>query len=73
MQHLQTPQFIRVNIHMNAVVSEQGVIQGNSHETLRLRNHLKSSVLIFADVGVKHAAPLAPRGPVQLSTFGRKL
>lgn len=55
-------QFIRVNIHMNAVVSEQGIIQGNSHHTLRLRQHLKSNVLIFADVGVKHAAALASRG-----------
>jgi len=53
--------FIRVNIHMGAVVCEQGIIQGNSHETLRLRKHLNSNVLIFADVGVKHAAPLAPR------------
>ena len=54
--------FIRVNIHMNAVVSEQGIIQGASHRTLRLRSALKSDVLIFADVGVKHAAPLADRG-----------
>jgi uncharacterized protein len=54
--------FIRVNVHMNAVVSEQGIIQGASHRTLRLRSALKSGVLIFADVGVKHAAPLADRG-----------
>jgi hypothetical protein len=54
--------FIRVNVHMNAVVSEQGIIQGASHRTLRLRSTLKSEVLIFADVGVKHAAPLADRG-----------
>jgi hypothetical protein len=54
--------FIRVNVHMGAVVSEQGVIQGASHETLRLRAALRSPVLIFADVGVKHAAPLAGRG-----------
>jgi membrane complex biogenesis BtpA family protein len=54
--------FIRVNVHMGAVVSEQGIIQGMSHETLRLRAALKSNVLIFADVGVKHAAPLADRG-----------
>jgi membrane complex biogenesis BtpA family protein len=54
--------FIRVNVHMGAVVSEQGVIQGASHETLRLRAALRSKVLIFADVGVKHAAPLAERG-----------
>jgi membrane complex biogenesis BtpA family protein len=54
--------FIRVNVHMSAVVSEQGIIQGESHHTLRLRAALRSGVLIFADVGVKHAAPLADRG-----------
>lgn len=54
--------FIRVNVHMGAIVSEQGIIQGLSHQTLRLRQALKSNVLIFADVGVKHAAPLASRG-----------
>ncbi|MFI4937418.1 MAG: BtpA/SgcQ family protein [Candidatus Berkiellales bacterium] len=54
--------FIRINVHMNAIVSEQGIIQGLSHQTLRLRQALKSQVLIFADVGVKHAAPLASRG-----------
>ncbi len=55
-------QFIRVNVHMGAVVSEQGVIQGMGHLTLRLRAALQSKVLIFADVGVKHAASLADRG-----------
>ncbi|MBS0287340.1 MAG: BtpA/SgcQ family protein [Proteobacteria bacterium] len=55
-------QFIRVNVFMGAIVSEQGVIEGISHQVLRLRSSLKSSVLIFADVGVKHAAPLASRG-----------
>lgn len=54
--------FIRVNTHMGAVVSEQGIIQGLSHKTLRLRSHLKSDIAIFADIGVKHAAPLADRG-----------
>lgn len=29
---------------------------------MRLRENLKSNVLVFADVGVKHAAPLADRG-----------
>lgn len=54
--------FIRVNVHMGAVVSDQGLLQGKSHETLRLRARLRSSVLIFADVGVKHATPLVDRG-----------
>ncbi len=54
--------FVRINVHMNAVVSEQGIIQGTSHLTMRLRSALKSDVMVFADVGVKHAAPLADRG-----------
>ena len=54
--------FIRVNVHMGTVVSDQGLIQGASHATLRLRAALRSHVLIFADAGVKHAAPLADRG-----------
>ena len=54
--------FIRVNVHMDAVVSDQGIIEGAAHETLRLRANLKSDVLIFADVGVKHSVPLGNRG-----------
>ncbi len=54
--------FIRVNVHMDAVVSDQGIIEGAAHETLRLRANLRSHVLIFADVGVKHSAPLGNRG-----------
>ena len=54
--------FIRVNVHMGAVISDQGIMQGMSHETLRLRAALRSAVLIFADVGVKHATPLGDRG-----------
>lgn len=55
--------FIRVNVHMGAVVADQGILEGTSHATLRLRAALHSHVLIFADAGVKHATPLvAARG-----------
>lgn len=54
--------FIRVNVHMHAVVSDQGIIEGAGHETLRVRAALRANVLIFADAGVKHAAPLGDRG-----------
>ena len=54
--------FVRVNVHMGAVVSDQGIIQGEAHQSLRLRAALKSNVLIFADAGVKHAAELGNRG-----------
>jgi uncharacterized protein len=53
--------YVRVNVHMGAVVADQGVVQGSSQLSVRLRSALKSNALIFADVGVKHAAPLAGR------------
>jgi len=53
--------YVRINVHMGAVVADQGIVQGSSQFSVRLRSTLKSSALIFADVGVKHAAPLAGR------------
>ncbi len=52
--------FIRVNVHTGAMLTDQGIIQGRAHETLRYRSTLRSEVKIFADVAVKHAVPLAP-------------
>ena len=52
--------FIRVNVHTGTMLTDQGVIQGKAHETLRYRATLKSEVRIFADIAVKHATPLAP-------------
>ncbi|MER6673375.1 BtpA/SgcQ family protein [Streptomyces sp. NPDC000983] len=51
--------FIRVNVHVGAVLSEQGMVTGNSHETLRLRRALESDVAILADARVKHSRPFA--------------
>src|SRR5437762_534923 len=53
--------FIRVNIHTGARLTDQGVIQGTAHQTLRYRKLLGCDVKIFADVDVKHSAPLAAR------------
>jgi membrane complex biogenesis BtpA family protein len=50
--------FIRVNVHVGAVVADQGVIEGRARETLLLRSQLATPVLLFADVRVKHARPL---------------
>jgi membrane complex biogenesis BtpA family protein len=52
--------FIRVNILTGARLTDQGIISGRAAEILRLRSTLKSSVRIFADIDVKHSAPLAP-------------
>jgi membrane complex biogenesis BtpA family protein len=50
--------FIRVNVHTGAMLTDQGIIEGNAHETLRYRHWLCPQAQIFADVHVKHAVPL---------------
>jgi uncharacterized protein len=55
--------FIRVNVHTGAYVSDQGVIEGEAATSLRYRAALGSSTAIWADVLVKHATPLAPLEP----------
>ncbi len=53
---------IRVNVHTGARVTDQGLVQGRAAETVRLRDSLhKSEVAIWADVDVKHSAPLGVR------------
>ncbi len=53
--------FIRVNVHVGAYVTDQGLIEGRAHQTLRDRARLGcDDVAILADVLVKHATPLAP-------------
>jgi membrane complex biogenesis BtpA family protein len=59
--------WIRVNVHVGAAVTDQGLIQGRAHETLRARRAWGGdepgapSIGVWADVDVKHAAQLAPR------------
>jgi membrane complex biogenesis BtpA family protein len=55
--------FVRVNVHTGTAATDQGIIRGRAHETLRLRDSLwarsqHSKPLLFADVAVKHAVPL---------------
>jgi membrane complex biogenesis BtpA family protein len=50
--------FIRVNVHTGAMVTDQGLIEGGAYETVRLMQRLAPGTEIFADVLVKHAAPL---------------
>lgn len=53
--------FVRVNVHVGAYVTDQGLIEGEAATTLRYRAALGATdVAILADVLVKHAAPLAP-------------
>jgi membrane complex biogenesis BtpA family protein len=61
--HAAGAQFIRVNVLCGARVADQGILHGIAHELLRERALLgaREAVRIFADVDVKHSAPLAPR------------
>ena len=54
-------QFIRVNVHIGAAVTDQGILEGKAYDTIRLRKSLNSDILIFADVAVKHASSLGNR------------
>jgi len=50
---------IRVNVHTGAMVTDQGVLEGEAAQTTRTRRWLAPDVAILADVDVKHAQPLS--------------
>jgi len=49
---------VRVNVHAGAAATDQGILEGRAHETLRERARLAPGVAILADAHVKHATPL---------------
>lgn len=57
--------FVRINVHIGARVTDQGIVQGDAASTLRLRRALGGeAVAIWGDVDVKHSAPLGPPRPI---------
>lgn len=50
--------FIRVNVHTGAMLTDQGLIEGDAYHTARYRERIRPDAQIFADVHVKHAVPL---------------
>lgn len=50
--------FIRVNVHTGAMLTDQGLIEGDAFHTVRYRDRISPGAEIFADVHVKHAVPL---------------
>jgi membrane complex biogenesis BtpA family protein len=53
---------VRVNVHSGARVTDQGVVEGRAHATVRLRRALDAGhVRLLCDVDVKHSAPIAAR------------
>lgn len=61
-------QFIRVNILTGAMLTDQGIIEGEAHELHLYRRRLMAhkTIKIFADVMVKHASPLSPDADIKL-------
>lgn len=57
--------FIRVNVHTGTMHTDQGIIEGEAAQTLRLRASLAPHVAIFADHMVKHAVPPPGIDPLQ--------
>lgn len=53
--------FVRVNVHTGARATDQGVVAGRAHETVRLRDRIGAGVAVLADVAVKHSAPVGDR------------
>jgi membrane complex biogenesis BtpA family protein len=57
--------FIRVNVHVGSMLTDQGIIEGEAASTLRLRAVIAPRVAIFADHMVKHAVPLGDVEPLR--------
>jgi hypothetical protein len=53
--------FVRANVYVGAALTDQGVIEGRAAEVQDLVRRLGALVDIWADVDVKHAAPIAQR------------
>jgi len=51
--------FVRINVHVGAAVTDQGLVQGRAAESMRLRTAIGPHLRVMADLRVKHSAPLA--------------
>jgi len=59
---LSDAQFIRLNVLTDAMVTDQGVIQGEAHLVMRYRAGIGAGhVKVFADLYAKHGGPLVRR------------
>ena len=59
--HAVGAHFIRVNVLCGARLTDQGLIASRAHELLREHSRLGATgIQIWADVDVKHSAPVAP-------------
>ncbi len=59
--------FVRANVYAGVAVTDQGLIEGEAEAVQALIRRLGAAVAVWADVDVKHAAPLAPRPVAELA------
>ena len=59
--------FVRINVHVGTMVTDQGIIEGRPRRTLLYRQRAAPGVAVVADVLVKHAAPLVDYDLAQLA------
>jgi len=66
--HAIDAKFVRATIYTEASVDVSGLVLRRPHEILRYRKFLDPSIKIFADVHIKHSAPLVNR-PIEESAY----
>jgi len=66
--HCVKAQFVRATVFTEAAVDVGGLALREPHDILRYRKFLDPSIKIFADVHIKHSAPLAYR-PIEESAY----
>ncbi|AFK07316.1 MULTISPECIES: BtpA/SgcQ family protein [Mesotoga] len=66
--HSSGAKFVRATVFTEASVDVSGLAIRRPHEILRYRKFLDPSIRIFADVHIKHSAPLAMR-PIEESAY----
>jgi membrane complex biogenesis BtpA family protein len=59
--------FVRVNIFAGAMITDQGVIEGDLKASIEYRDRIAPGLKILADVWVKHGVPLKPKGRVSIA------
>ncbi len=58
-------EFVRINVFAGATVTDQGIIEGCAAEVMRLRARCRTKTAVWADLLVKHGAPLTPQSPAE--------
>jgi membrane complex biogenesis BtpA family protein len=59
--------FVRVNVFSGAMITDQGVIEGDPKGCIEYRDNIAPKLKIFADVWVKHGIPLKMKGRLSIA------